>query len=197
MIRSVCVFCGSSAGGRVEYRAAAGELGALLAARGIRLVYGGAHLGLMGILADACLAAGGEVIGVIPRALLEKEIAHTGLTELHVTGSMHDRKALMADLSDAFLALPGGFGTFDEFFEIATWAQLGLHRKSFGLVNVAGYFDDLLALADRAVADGFLRPEHRAMLHAAPDPAAALSLLSAAVPPALDKWIPPPALPRP
>lgn len=184
----MCVFCGSSAGGRAEYRAAAADLGGLLAARGIRLVYGGAHLGLMGILADACLAAGGAVTGVIPRSLVEKEIAHTGLTELHVTGSMHERKARMADLSDAFLALPGGFGTFDEFFEIATWAQLGLHRKAFALVNVAGYFDGLLAQADAAVREGFLRREHREMLLAAPDATEALALVEAYTPPAVAKW---------
>jgi uncharacterized protein (TIGR00730 family) len=153
-------------------------LGTLLAQRGITLVYGGSAVGLMKIVADACLESGGEVIGVIPRSMVEKEIAHQGLTRLHVVESMHQRKALMADLSDAFLALPGGFGTFDEFFEILTWAQLGLHSKPCALINTAGYFDLLLAMADHAVAEGMLLPENRRAMSCAADPAQALAILT-------------------
>src|SRR6187549_1487199 len=144
----VCVFAGSSSGSRPEYRTAAEDLGRELAARGIELVYGGAHVGLMGGVADAVLAGGGRVTGVIPKALVDKEVAHTGLTDLRIVASMHQRKALMVDLSDAFIALPGGWGTLDEMFEILTWAQLGLHRKPCGLLNVQKYFDRLLAFLD-------------------------------------------------
>lgn len=151
-------------GSRPAYRAVAAETGGLLGSRGLRLVYGGGNVGLMGILADACIAAGGQVTGVIPQALKDREVAHLGLEDLRVVGSMHERKALMADLADAFIALPGGFGTFDELFEILTWAQLGIHRKPVGLVNVEGYFDPLLAMADRAVEDGLLRPAHRGLI---------------------------------
>jgi uncharacterized protein (TIGR00730 family) len=163
-LRSLCIFCGSSAGRRPEYTAAAQEVGAELARRGIRIVYGGGRVGLMGVLADAALASGGEVIGVIPEALLARELGHTGVTKLHVVGSMHERKALMADLSDGFLALPGGIGTLEEFFEVYTWSQLGLHPKPLGLLDVAGFYAPLLAWLDGAVAEGFLRAEHRAML---------------------------------
>ena len=163
-MRRLCVFCGSSAGGRPEYAAAAREFGGLMARRGLGLVYGGGHVGLMGVLADAVLGGGGEVIGVIPQALVDRELAHPGLTELRVVGTMHERKALMADLADGFLALPGGFGTADELFEILTWAQLGLHAKPVGLLNVAGFFDPLLAWIDTCVRERFLRPEHRASL---------------------------------
>ncbi len=164
VLGSVAVFCGSSMGSRPAYRAVAAETGGLLGSRGLRLVYGGGNVGLMGILADACIAAGGQVTGVIPQALKDREVAHLGLEDLRVVGSMHERKALMADLADAFIALPGGFGTFDELFEILTWAQLGIHRKPVGLVNVEGYFDPLLAMADRAVEDGLLRPAHRGLI---------------------------------
>jgi len=160
----ICVFCGSSRGGPPVYAEAAGRLGRAMVQRGQGLVYGGGHIGLMGVLADAVLAAGGRVIGVIPQALVEKELAHGRLTELHVVDTMHQRKALMADRADAFLALPGGFGTADELFEILTWAQLGLHTKPIGLLNVAGFFDPLLAWIDHSVREGFLRTENRELL---------------------------------
>lgn len=178
VIRSVCVFCGSSFGNSNVYRDAAVDLAQAIASRGLQLVYGGAKVGLMGVVADACLAAGGHVTGVIPQGLVDREIAHRGLTELHVVNTMHERKALMAELSDAFVALPGGLGTFEEFFEIATWTQLGLHSKSYGLVNVAGYYNGLLAQADRAVLDGFLRREYREMIHADASPGVVLDLVS-------------------
>jgi uncharacterized protein (TIGR00730 family) len=172
------VFCGSKKGNRPEYRLAAQQLGQLLAARNLGLVFGGGNIGLMGVLADAVLQAGGEVIGVIPQALVDKELAHRGLTELHIVDSMHQRKAVMADLSDAFAALPGGFGTADEWFEILTWAQLGLHAKPVGLLNVAGFFDPLIAWMDRCVGEGFLREKHRRELFIADKPAELLTLLS-------------------
>jgi hypothetical protein len=189
-MQRLCVFCGSSSGGRVEYRAAAVRLGELLAARGIGLVFGGGHVGLMGVLADAVLRGGGEAVGVIPQALVDKELAHGGLTRLHVVGTMHQRKALMADLADGFAALPGGYGTADEFFEILTWAQLGLHGKPIGLLNVAGFFDPLLAWVERAVGEGFLRGEHRRLLVVAGDAEALLEkLLRYYAAPGLPKWI--------
>ena len=163
-MRRVCVFAGSSAGTRAEYRAAASELGRALAARETGLVYGGARVGLMGIVADAVLAGGGEAIGVIPSAMVAREIAHGGLTDLRVVSSMHERKAAMADLADAFIALPGGWGTWEELFEVVTWAQLGLHQKPCGLLNVQGYFDPLLAFVAHAVEEGFVRREHARML---------------------------------
>ena len=169
-MRSVCVYCGSSPGVDPAFADAAGEVGRLLVASGRTLVYGGGRVGLMGVVADAALAAGGRVIGVIPQALVDKEVAHHGLSELRVVGSMHERKALMADLSDGFLALPGGFGTADELFEILTWAQLGLHAKPVGLLNVAGFFRPLLAWLDHTVATGFLRPRHRRLLLEAETP---------------------------
>jgi hypothetical protein len=162
-LRHVCVFCGSSPGRRPSFTAAASELGARLAADRIGLVYGGGSIGLMGTVADAALAAGGEVVGVIPEALAGKEVAHTGLTRLHVVKSMHERKALMAEMADAFVALPGGFGTLDELFEAITWGQLGIHRKPIGLLDVEGYFAPLLAFVDRAVGDGFIRPPYRGL----------------------------------
>jgi uncharacterized protein (TIGR00730 family) len=164
VMRRVCVFCGSSLGNRAVYADSARLLGRELASRGLGLVYGGGHIGLMGVLADAALTGGGEVIGVIPQALVDRELAHKGVTELRVVGTMHERKALMADLSDGFIALAGGFGTADEFMEILTWAQLGLHDKPIALLNVAGYFDPVLDWLDRAVQEGFIRPEHRALL---------------------------------
>ena len=163
-MRSVCVFCGSRPGADVAYADAARSLGRTLAKRGISLVYGGAHVGLMDALADAAMKAGGEVAGVMPRALVEREIAHTSLTELHIVGSMHERKALMARLSDGFVALPGGSGTLEELFEVLTWAQLGQHGKPCGLLNVSGYYDPLLALFDHMVEQGFLTEAHRAMV---------------------------------
>ena len=158
-MRSVCVFCGSNPGRRPEYLAGAADLGRTLAARGLRVIYGGAHVGTMGALADAVLAAGGEVIGVIPGLLVDAEVAHPGLTDLRVTGSMHERKAMMADLSDGFIALPGGLGTLEEFAEIVTWAQLGLHAKPTGLLNLLGYYDGLLGFLDHATAERFVRPD--------------------------------------
>ena len=177
-MRRVCVFCGSSAGARPAYADAVRRLGLLLAERGLGLVFGAGHIGLMGVLADAVLAAGGKAVGVIPQALVDKELAHRGLSELNVVGTMHQRKALMADRADAFVALPGGFGTCDEFFEVLTWAQLGLHAKPVGLLNVAGYFDPLLAWRDRMVADGFLKPAHRDRLLVADDPEGLLDVLA-------------------
>ncbi|MFN8643020.1 MAG: TIGR00730 family Rossman fold protein [Candidatus Binatia bacterium] len=187
------VFCGSSPGVRAEFGVAADRLGAALARAGIGLVYGGASVGLMGRLADSALAAGGEVIGVIPRALVEQEVAHHSLADLRVVGSMHERKALMADLADGFIALPGGLGTLDELFEILTWAQLGLHHKPVGLLEVAGYFAPLLAFLDGAVAARFLAPAHRAMLLVADEPAALLAAFRAHQPPPPFKWIDRPA----
>ncbi|KAF4513771.1 UNVERIFIED_CONTAM: hypothetical protein B566_EDAN011692 [Ephemera danica] len=173
-MKRLCVFCGANAGLDRIYRAEAEKLGRLLAARGIELVYGAGNIGLMGAVADACLGAGGTVIGVIPEALVGKEVAgrnvdHRALTRLEVVDSMHTRKARMAELSDGFIALPGGFGTFEEFCEILTWGQLGFHVKPMGLLNVNGFYDPLLALFDRAVADGFLRPQNRAMALTAND----------------------------
>jgi uncharacterized protein (TIGR00730 family) len=162
--RAVCVFCGSSSGIGPQYADSARQLGAALAARGLVLVYGAGDVGLMGVLADAALAAGGRVVGVIPQALVEREVAHRGLSEMHVVRTMHERKALMADRADAFLALPGGFGTADELFEILTWAQLGIHAKPIGLLNVEEFFDPLLAWIDHCVREGFLRAEHRDFL---------------------------------
>lgn len=162
--RSVCVYCGSQMGSDPAYARAAAALGEAIARDGLTLVYGGASVGLMGVVADAALAAGGRVVGVIPRILLRKELAHEGLAELVVTESMHERKAKMAELSDAFVALPGGIGTLDELFEMWTWAQLGLHAKPCVLINTGGYYDNLVAFLDRAVRDGFLRPGTRALL---------------------------------
>jgi len=185
----VCVFCGSARGSSPAYAEAAAELGAALAASGTGLVYGGGDVGLMGIVADATLAAGGEVIGVMPEALVAKEIAHRGLTELRVTGSMHERKALMAELADGFIALPGGLGTFDELCEILTWGQLGLHNKPVVLLDVDGYWGPFSALLDSAVAAGFLREIHRGLAHRAASVPAALELLHAPSPPPVHKWI--------
>lgn len=156
-MKSICLFCGASSGNKPDYAEAARQLGTSLAQNGITLVYGGSNIGLMGAAADAALAAGGEVIGVIPEFLRAKEVAHTGLGQLHITTSMHERKALMAELSDGFIALPGGFGTFDELFEILTWAQLSVHRKPVGLLNVAGYYDPLMAMVHNAINAGFVR----------------------------------------
>jgi uncharacterized protein (TIGR00730 family) len=176
----VCVFCGSSPGARPEYGDAARALGALLARRGVELVWGGGNVGLMGVVADATLAAGGRAIGVIPAALAERELAHATATELHVVRTMHERKALMADLSDAFVALPGGMGTLDELFEILTWSQLGIHRKPVGLLDVAGYYAPLLAFLDSARDEGFVRPADRALLRVDADPERLLDALARA-----------------
>jgi len=173
-VNRICVFCGSSLGGRPSYREAAALLGRTLAERRIGLVYGGASVGLMGTLADAALDAGGSVVGVIPAALAKKEIAHEGLTALRIVGSMHERKSVMADLSDGFIALPGGMGTLDEFFEIVTWAQLGLHQKPCGLLDVEGYFTPLLSFLDQAVEERFVKKVHRGLIQVAGEPAALL-----------------------
>jgi len=161
---NLCVFCGSRTGRNELFSSLTKELGRKLGERGIGVVYGGGHVGLMGVLADATLAAGGRVVGVIPQALADREVAHHGLTELHVVNSMHERKALMADLSDAFVALPGGYGTLDELCEIVTWAQLGIHDRPIGLLNAEGYFDDLLALFDRAVKQDFISETNRTLI---------------------------------
>jgi hypothetical protein len=191
-LRRVCVFCGSSLGARPDYADAARVLGSELAARGIGLVYGGAHVGLMGAVADACRQAGGEVVGVIPGSLVEAEVAHTDLDDLRIVSTMHERKALMADLSDGFVALPGGFGTLEEFCEVLTWSQLGLHSpaKPCGLVDVAGFFGPLIALFDSAVDQGFLRPENRRLVLAAADPSTMLDALAGwQAPPPIRKWV--------
>ncbi len=185
----ICVFCGSNSGSRAAYTKAAEELGRLFARRKLALVYGGGRVGLMGALADAVLKKGGEVIGVIPESLVRREVAHTGLSDLRVVQTMHERKALMAELADAFIALPGGFGTLDEFCEILTWAQLGLHRKPCGLLNVEGYFDPLLALFDRAVEDKFLHPRHRSMLITADEPGKLLEEMARYHAPEVEKWL--------
>jgi uncharacterized protein (TIGR00730 family) len=185
----ICVFCGANSGVRRAYTAAARSMGAALARRGIGLVYGGGRVGLMGALADAVLADGGEVTGVIPEALMAKEVAHAGLTRLEVVRSMHERKARMADLARAFVALPGGYGTFEEFCEVLTWAQLGLHPKPCGVLNVEGYFDPLLALFDRAVAEGFVRREHRSLVLEESDPVRLLDALDGYRPARVEKWI--------
>jgi uncharacterized protein (TIGR00730 family) len=163
-LSSLCVFCGSNPGAQVAYLEAAEAVGRGLAQRGLRVVYGGGKIGMMGAVADAARAEGGEVIGVIPQAIFDLEIGHTGLDDLRVVGSMHERKALMAELSDAFIALPGGIGTLEEVFEVYTWAQLGIHSKPLGLIDVAGYYEPLVAFLDHAVQERFLRPETRTML---------------------------------
>lgn len=188
-LRKVCVFAGSNRGVRDEYRRAAVDLGRALGGSGVGVVYGGARVGLMGAVADAALTAGGRVTGVIPDALVAKEVAHDGLTELHIVSSMHERKALMSDLSDAFVALPGGWGTWEEFFETLTWAQLGLHRKPCGLLNVLGYFDPLLSFVEHSIREGFVRREHRSMICVDTTATGLFDRLSAYEPPVVQKWI--------
>jgi uncharacterized protein (TIGR00730 family) len=188
-MKRVLVFCGSSPGGRPEYAQCAEALGRLLASRGLELVYGGAHVGLMGTLADTTLGAGGKVIGVIPNRLVEAEIAHAGLTELHVVETMHERKALMAELSDAVIALPGGTGTLDELFEMFTWSQLGLHHMPIALLDVCEYWQPLLRFLEDAVNERFLRPEHLETLLVERDPGFLLDRLASHQPRTLDKWM--------
>jgi uncharacterized protein (TIGR00730 family) len=186
----ICVFCGSSPGARLAYTEATAELARLLVADGIGLVYGGANVGLMAVLADTVLAEGGEAVGVIPQALVDKEIAHPGLADLRVVGSMHERKALMADLADAFIALPGGLGTLEELFEVYTWSQLGLHRKPCALLDVQGYYAGVAAFLEHAVEERFLREEHRAMLVVEQDPGTLIDRLREFEPDAVQpKWI--------
>ena len=188
-LRNVCVYCGSSAGRDPAYAEAARALGRALVARGLGLVYGGASVGVMGAVADAVLDLGGRAVGVIPEALVRKEIAHGGLTELVVTSSMHERKTRMAELSDAFVALPGGIGTLEEIFEVWTWGQLGLHAKPFGFLNVAGYWDGLVSFLDHAVRERFVREPHRAMLVVSEDPEELLDRFAAWRAPEVPKWI--------
>jgi uncharacterized protein (TIGR00730 family) len=191
-VKRVCVFCGSAAGARADYATAARDLAQALARRGLGLVYGGGSIGLMGALADAALAAGVEVIGVIPRPLASRELLHTGLTELRLVDSMHERKATMAALADAFVALPGGLGTLEELLEVLTWAQLGIHRKPIAVLNVAGYWDGLLALLDHATTERFVRREYVDLLLWATTPSALLDRLAAWRPPSLPRaWLTP------
>jgi uncharacterized protein (TIGR00730 family) len=188
-VKRICVFCGSSVGKDAVFREAAVELGAVLVSRGLGLVYGAGNIGLMGILADAVLERGGSVIGVIPRALVDKEVAHMHLTDLRVVHSMHERKALMAELADGFMALPGGYGTLEEFCEILTWLQLGLHQKPCGLLNVAGFYDPFLAQLDQAVKAGFVRPTHRGLFLTRDHAPALLDAMDDWRPPVSEKWI--------
>lgn len=188
-MHSICVFLGSNPGFDPRFAQAAQAMGRELARRGLTLVYGGSNVGLMGLLADTVLQAGGTAIGVIPQALRDKEIAHAGLTELHVVDSMHQRKALMAELSDGFAALPGGMGTLEELCEVLTWGQLGFHAKPCGVLNVNGYWHDLARFLETMVQNGFLHPAHRDMLLAADTPAGLLDAFAAYVPPRAKKWL--------
>lgn len=190
-MKSVCVYCGSAPGTDVRYAAAARQLAAELVRHNMGLVYGGGNVGLMGIVADEVLRCGGQVTGVIPQALLDKEVGHTGLTTLHVVANMHERKALMAELADAFIALPGGIGTLEELFEVFTWAQLGFHEKPFGLLNVLGYYDGLLNFLRHTVSQGFLQPAQLNLLLTDDDPAALLRQFRRFRPAHLKKWLKP------
>jgi len=192
-LKSVCVFCGSNTGKGEVYSAAARALAEAVVRQGLRLVYGGGSIGLMGVLGEAALAANGHVIGVTPRRLLERELVHKGLTALHVVETMTERKTLMAELSDAFIALPGGMGTLDEMFEMLTWNQLGFHCKPCGLLDVAGYFERLTGFLDHSVAERFVTPEHRSMLIVERDPARLLTRLASEPPPRVSKWLDPSA----
>lgn len=188
-MKSITVFCGSNSGARREYAEAAKNLARLLVEKNIRLIFGGGKVGLMGIIADEVMAQGGEVIGIIPESLDQKEVGHRGLTELRVVGSMHERKAMMAELADGFIAMPGGIGTFEEFFEILTWAQLGFHEKPCGILNVANYYNGLLALCDNAVAEGFLLPIHRQLILDDSESVSLLEKMNEFKPKAIEKWI--------
>jgi hypothetical protein len=189
-MKRICVFCGSAKGARPEYQKAAVRLGNLMAERGIGLVYGGGSIGLMRVVADAVMDRGGEVIGVIPDSLLRREVGHRGVTKLHVVDTMHQRKALMADLSDAFIALPGGYGTLEEFCEVVTWSQLGIQQKPCGLLNVENFWDGLLEFLDHIVQEDFVRPENRGLVLVAGSEAELLDKLSAwQVPPHIEKWM--------
>ena len=188
-MKRICVFCGSNKGARPVYSTAAKALGQALVKRNIGLVYGGGNVGLMGVIADEILALGGEAIGVIPHSLVRREVAHQNLTKQHIVGTMHERKALMAELSNGFIALPGGMGTFDEFCEILTWAQLGIHQKPCGVLNVENYFTPLLTMFDHAVAEGFLRDAHRALILEAAAPDRLLDALTAYRPQQVEKWL--------
>ena len=186
---TVCVFCAANPGADSVYARQAAAMGRFLAESGRRLVYGGGRTGLMGALAEGALAAGGEVIGIMPKHLVDREVAHTGLTELRVVSSMHERKSLLAELSDGFLAMPGGLGTMEELFEIWTWGQLGLHRKPYGLLEVNGFFAPLLTFLDHAVTEGFIRPEYRALLVVDADPDSLIQRMESMSPPVLPRWV--------
>ncbi len=188
-MQRLCVYCGSNKGVRADYADAATRLAEALVERGIGLVYGGASRGIMGILADAVLARGGEVTGIIPQAINKREVMHAGLTNLQVVDTMHERKAAMADLSDGFVALPGGFGTLEEIIEIVTWGQLQFHSKPCGILNVANYYDGLLAFIDHSVAEGFLRPQHRDALIIDDDPESLLRRFASYAAPTVQKWL--------
>jgi uncharacterized protein (TIGR00730 family) len=188
-LQRICVYCGSSKGVRARYAATAHALGSAIAARGIELVYGGGHVGLMGAVADGALAAGGRVIGVIPRALMDRELGHRGIQDLRVVADMHERKMTMAGLADAFIALPGGWGTIEELTEMLTWLQLGIHAKPIGVLNDEGYFDAFLRFAETMIDEGFVRAEHRSLFRVESDPIALLDRLAAPTPPPLDKWV--------
>lgn len=190
-METVCVFCGSREGSRPSYAEAARRMGKALARRGLGLVYGGGQVGLMGAMADAAIEEGSEVVGVIPEALIAREIAHPGLEKLHVVGSMHERKKLMADLSDGFVALPGGYGTLEEFLEVLSWAQLSIHEKPCGLLDVDGFWEPLSSLFDKAVAEGFVPPDHRSLVLEERDPHALLDLMERYTPPETKRWVGP------
>jgi uncharacterized protein (TIGR00730 family) len=189
VIRSLCVFCGSNSGNDPIYANVARDFGASLAKSNVALVFGGGHVGLMGIVADAVLAGGGKAIGVIPRMLWDREVGHRNLTELHVVETMHERKAMMASLSDVFVALPGGLGTLEEIFEVWTWAQLGIHRKPLGFLDANGFYAPLLSFLDRAVDAGFIRAKYRSMAIVDVDPASLLRRMSEYEPPVVEKWM--------
>ena len=189
-MKRICVYCGSRVGSRVEYRVAAESLGRLLAERRIELVYGGGSVGIMGAIADAVMTAGGHVVGVIPELLAVKELMHPGVPDMRLVPDMHSRKALMTELSDGFIALPGGFGTFEELFETITWGQLGIHAKPIGLLNTAGYFDDLIRFLDRSFGDGFVKSTYRGLYHVADTPSELLDRLQNHRPPDVERWLP-------
>jgi uncharacterized protein (TIGR00730 family) len=189
VLKRICVFCGSQTGVAPAYRAAATELGTAMVRRGLGAVYGGGSVGLMGVLADRVLEAGGEIIGVIPEALATKELLHPRVTDMRRVGDMHQRKALMAELADAFIALPGGYGTLEELFEMVTWAQLGFHRKNIGLLNVAGYFDPLVELIDHAIREGFITPSHRELMVVEHEPDRLLDRLATHEMPNVRRWL--------
>ena len=186
-MKNICVFCGSSPGARLEYASSARQLGALLAERGLTLIYGGGNVGMMGQLANAALENGGQVTGIIPEAIADMEVAHTGLSDLRVVDSMHTRKALMAELADGFIALPGGWGTLEEFVEVLTWAQLGFHAKPCGLLNVSGYYGSLLAFINHTADQQFIQPEHRELILVEKTPVALLDRMTAYEAPQVDK----------
>jgi uncharacterized protein (TIGR00730 family) len=190
-LSNVCVYCGSSSGNQPVYAELARGLARALVERGIGLVYGGGRVGIMGIVADSVLALGGRVVGVIPQALIDREVAHAGLSELVVTSSMHERKTIMAERADGFVALPGGLGTLEELFEVWTWAQLGIHDKPCGILDVADYYAGLVRFVDHAVAEGFVKPAHRAVLMVERDPSVLLERFAHYAPPAVEKWVKP------